>query len=630
MNKLILKELNIRINFAYILLFVLFWSYGYFNPLIKEKFGSQPIDYFLLVYFTVISFYFYYLGTKKKYLFLIEYKISYKEILLIIFISIFWIIVSFNKLTSSLVGDQFYYSSRSKSYEINAIFLFNKYLNIENLVFKDLIYFIDILILISCVFFIWILFKLQKIRFLVPFLVSFLIIIFRVFSHKIGNGSGHAPLQLLPIWLSSSLFNLSDFSFRFPQLVGLILCTLISIKFLIKFYGLFVSTFAGLALCSIPVLIHVASLNEASIWTTTIWVIVLFTMISNNNISFKGWITLSSLISIFVLIRITSFLIFPIFISFFLLRNLHKVKQNLILIWIVLSPFLICLPYLLYSFIVGTPASYVQGEADYIINDSFILSRISYAIFNGTIFTTILSSVNNIYIVLILGLFLKYPNERNYFLNRFLIIFLLLLSVLMFYSIRPVLWGTDRYKAEFIIPFLILGGFLFVIYIKNLKFSKLLVLFFSFSLLIYGIISFNKYPYNIKDFNENNKFSRISENIYDYRSGLFEAKKEGFANNTMYLGVTYGILPYILAGYSISEVLNSKNILKEHFNSNNWLHYDANRINNDLNIKLLLLSDIPDSEEIANTLLENGWKKWRKFDGKGKSKIIGLIRFNNN
>jgi hypothetical protein len=284
----------------------------------------------------------------------------------------------------------------------------------------------------------------------------------------------------------------------------------------------------------------------------------------------------------------------------------------------------------LYSFIAGTPASYVQGESNYIINDSFILSRISYAIFNGTIFTTILSSVNNIYIFLILGLFLKYPNERNYFLNRFLIIFLLLLSVFMFYSIRPVLWGTDRYKAEFFIPFLILGGFLIVIYIKNLKYSKLLVLFFSLSLLIYGIISFKKYPANIKDFNENNKFSRLSENIYDYRSGLFEAKKEGLANNTMYLGVTYGILPYILAGYSINEVLNSKNILKEHYNSNNWLHYDANRINKDLNIKLLLLADIPDSEEIANTLLENGWKKWRKFDGKGKSKIIGLIRFNNN
>ena len=128
MNKLFYKDLNIRINFANVLLFVLFWSYGYFAAVTKEPFDSKLIQIVFIFYLTACTFYFFYLGREKEVLFTFVYRIKSYDLLTIFFISIFWIVLSFHKLSSPIVEDQFYYSLKSKIQEVSSIIIVSKYL----------------------------------------------------------------------------------------------------------------------------------------------------------------------------------------------------------------------------------------------------------------------------------------------------------------------------------------------------------------------------------------------------------------------------------------------------------------------------------------------------------------------
>ena len=130
-----------------------------------------------------------------------------------------------------------------------------------------------------------------------------------------------------------------------------------------------------------------------------------------------------------------------------------------------------------------------------------------------------------------------------------MIILFLVIAIEMFFSISPSLWGVDRYQAEFLVPFLILGGYLIFSKIQEISKQKLLIPLLSSLMIFFGVVGFQGYPNNIPNITEEKIFERYTEKIYDYKSALIAAKEAGLEKNTLLVVTTFGMFPQILYGY---------------------------------------------------------------------------------
>ena len=562
------------------------------------------------------------MGYYKKEIFSFKININNKELLILGIIISYWIIVAFENLNQSIVADQLFYAISSKKHEIKII----KKIVDDEIVFKNAIQLLDIIIILMSILIIYFTKKIQ-INFIKICVVNcILLLILRYLTISNGGGlSPHPPFQLFPIWLSTSIFGLNDFSFRLGQFIGLIGCNFILYINYLKILGRFKSFIASIALSSIPLLIHVSTLVEPSIWTTILWTFILVQIPSITERKSNFWICMFSIISIFTLMRITSFLVYPIFLALFLRYNWLEAKKNIYIIALVASPFLVCLPFVLTSIIIGTPgSSYTEGSADFIENDYSVYSRIWYAIKNGIVIDVALSAISFEWFCLLPGILIKYKNEKYYLFNRFLIIMFMVLALLVFFSIDPNYWGVVRYKAEYLIPFIILGGYLIFLKINELERFNVLIPIISVVIIYIGLKGFNIYSYKINDEGNVSQFKREVERVYDYKTALIAAKEAGLAKNTLLIGMTYGILPQIISDYTVGEVKKASNDYKWLLTDSDWYTVNPDSINKKYDIKLVLLQD---SDEITKSkFIQLGWIKWAEFSNKYNNIIYGLIR----
>ena len=134
---------SININWATILAFVAFWSYGFFGALTGKNlsFGKNiVISFFLFVIFIL------FLWLEQKDNFKDHFIFKNKDIF--VFASFFLILVffSFGNLTASVVGDGFAHAQQSKLHSITLIYLLSETANFfDNFIFSNLIYAIDLL-----------------------------------------------------------------------------------------------------------------------------------------------------------------------------------------------------------------------------------------------------------------------------------------------------------------------------------------------------------------------------------------------------------------------------------------------------------------------------------------------------
>jgi len=631
-SKIINKKIVVSLNWPYIMVFVCLWSYGYQGAIGLE---SPLFQLGFSTYLIGITAYFLFLGSSKKELITSKFTFLIKDILVLGIMFAFWTTIAFDKFSQSIVSDQLYFGLEAKKHEFFAIQILNKFVNIENVVFKDAIYLLDILIIMSVAFFI---FLRRFIKFNFPsvsILICLVLLILRYVTISQGGGvNAHPPFQLFPIWLSTSIFGLSDLTLRFAQYIGLIGCSFMIYLTSIKRLGNINSFFVATALCAIPLLIHVATQVSASIWTSILWILLLIQIPSINERNSTYWFGLTSVISIFVLLRVTSFIAYPIILIYLMKYNWPIFLKDKKAFVHLTSPFLICLPLLAISIIIGTPGS-TGAVATFIDDDYLIFNHFAYVLSSGALMEIVLSTMNASWLLLLFGIFIKLKNEKNYLFHRLLIILFLILAIEMFFSITPVLWSADRYQAEWLVPFLILGGYLIFSKIQEISKQKILIPLLSSLMIFFGVVGFQGYQNNIPNITEEKNFKMLTEKVYDYKSALIAAKEAGLEKNTLLVGTTYGIFPQILYGYSIKEVEKSYELYKKH------LHFccstlpDPELINNDPEVKLVLISNaeflggIPDAgngDSLRSSLLLMGWLDWKQFSSSGNNVIFGIIR----
>jgi hypothetical protein len=196
----------------------------------------------------------------------------------------------------------------------------------------------------------------------------------------------------------------------------------------------------------------------------------------------------------------------------------------------------------------------------------------------------------------------------------------------MYFSIRPILWATDRYKAEYIIPFVILGSCLIYTKLTNYKKFKYLISIYALILLLIGSYGFLNYKNPNQLIIQTNRYPHPTEFFYDYKTALVEAKNEGFSSSVIISGNTSGIMPQIISGYTLNEVIKSRNLIKLPIQSiNDWTSVDPILVNNQSEIKLILITD-SDDKYLADKLRQLGWTNWKKFFIDDGRDVVGIVR----
>ena len=596
---------NIKVDVINLVIATIFWCYGFQAAIVNI---SLILNFCLLIY--LLFFTYTLLWIKKKYPILSNWIIQLKasDLFIFTFFIIAYYLILGEKLSFPLMDDELYYAFSSLSYQIAVILKLTKYTDlISEIHFYYLINLINIILVISF-YLLYLMVKYCYSNFSLITTAIFIFIItslFRLIVYNFGGGlSTHPPLQLFQLWLSSTVFGVSSFSFRFAQfLCGIVFIFYLYRKFNSSF-NIYISFIFSLFLTSIPLFMEVTTIVESSIVTTICISIILIEIIFSYEENIENWLLLSVLLSISILIRQTVVVLVPFYILLLLYRfkDTLKVKHYIF----VISVFSIPLPYVLKSIIEGTPATYIPYESELFIHSVSVTERILYAINNNIVINIILSNIEWYFLLLISGLFVPLKLGFTYWKRFFFVVLLFLSLIFTFYSIRPVLWSTDRYVAEYILPFVIVGGFSLFHLLFEIK-HQIMVCAFAIFLIINSAMVFHKYPDNLPDIYQNSILRKVTHNYVDYISALKQLSLLYSPDSIILVGVTYGILPQILAGYTVNDVVSSKVSSRLPVRNDDWRTVDPIKVNNFNHIKCVIITDAPNKKLLVTQFVDLGW-----------------------
>lgn len=611
---------HIKINWAAMLVFAAFWSYGYYGALTSNKIG--------FAWNAIISSVLY--GIFLSYMFLWRKYAEYEDAIsltkhdIFAFFSYLAILLalSFGSLRNPLQGDQIFHAQYSQLQSMHTIFSLSRFIDIfDNYVFAHLLYVLNLTALILAAI---LCYAFRKRSFKARVIVlSAAFIFFRAVIWKFGGyPSGHPPLRFFPLWLSSSILSVNDTSFRLPQFLGLICLMTISRRLAGKKMGAIASWLFGLAIGTIPVLWHIGTLAVESIWTSIIYIILLLSIAVCEDFENFKWVRWTSLVSIFALLRQSAFVglipIFALFVFHSLGRRRFDIKNGIFMV----MPIFVMAPLLVKSIIFGMPSSYIPGEADLIPKDASSLEILSIAITSGIAAKSILNSLTFAWLIFLPFAFI--PLQRGFKNLSKPAANLLFFSgaFAIFYLVAASEWGTSKYQAEYAVPFATAGLFYFMVKLKEVRnaFFKVMIIAGLVPLIFFNVFLFeNMYTMN--------NSGVIFETPYSYNEALKAVKKEGLAGHSIIVGSTYGVFTEILNGFTVSEVMQSRDIFKKVTKSAGLV--DFGLLNDDPKIRIVLISDVSNSRraDLTSYLKTRNWKEWINFkNSKSGAVIYGLIK----
>ena len=621
-------------NWASLLAFVTFWCYGYYGAVAHR--GMAIAGFFLTVFLLAIYLLFLFLGQYRKEDFK-DCVVLRKSDLGVIAIFVAVVLpFSIRDLSHSLVGDQLAHAQSSQVHFISLIqATAGRVESIRNLTFGNLLWALEFVALTAGILLLRYMrgksFPVRAVTYSLAFL-SLRLVIFLAS----GGGSPHPQFRLFPLWLTAALLSPCDWGFRIAQflpLIGLMWATQRMTAAVLPFR---ISCLLGLVVGTIPVLWHVGTLVEASIWTAVVWTALLLSIAGHDPANPFPHIRWISCVCIATLMRQTAFLaLIPLFVMLGE-EMIRKRSVDIGRMLLCIAPLLAMAPFLMRSLLLGTPATQSTGEM------SHALGNVLYALRSGIALNSILNSVLMPWAILLPVSFLAISVRKPLYGAACLAWFLA--AFVVFYSIRFTLWGIGRYQAEYVVPFSVVGLFLAVTAVHHLDRRRKYVVVLLMSLLAFNVVSYIRIPRknlpadSLRDhffrvIKERGNYSILSELPYPYRRALRAAKEEGFARAVYVAGITYGAFGEILNGYTVNEVIAAKDIFlkmeaMKMIRGNPGGKPPAEEdISSDPNIRLVLVSDCEAAEPFVERLSGHGWKRWREFrDDQYGATIRGFLR----
>lgn len=493
------------------------------------------------------------------------------------------ILIVNTKLFYPLSFDQFYYAQQSLLHSIFVIDAVTSLVDIQNLSllsYKGVVQIFSLCMLGG-------LFTVARYSIKAPFLITLIFIATRTITLVLGGiQNTHPPLQLLPLLTSSAILGVHEFSFRITQVIPLALIFWIATRLLSNNSGLrgFLSS---LSLCTFPLLLHSGTLVESSIYTAMSVIVVLTVLYYKDRFTPHELLFLTFLVGMAPLIRIPAFLGIIVLYGFYVLydRNFLATfaKQHLFisLTWI---------PYVVYSVLRGTPAT----NEDPLLTPSLSLIQRLDVVSNGL--------PEWYFFLLLVPLMLAYKHTKG---TTLLWSAYFLAGCLIFTGIRESLLYIDRYKVEYILPFVLFGSIMGISHVLESNRKVVLISFTGLVLLltVLNITQFWRYTTNVDQRLTINALGTSSPSIltevnYPYKDQL---QSVGNRENLLVAGVTYGVLPQILSGWSIAEVLSTKTTYKEAEREINWAQFDLNRMTEKTRVDRVLTTNLM-SNQLRNDL----------------------------
>ena len=607
------KVFELEFNWGRVLSFVFFWSYGFMGWFTKSLGIMNWVDSFILMTIMLII---YNSSIKYKKEFGDTLTIYVKDVLIFLFFFFFIVVIGYSQFFKFLQGDQFAHSFISIGHSIKILgFLFkesSKYASLEAKFILNLINYG----LLSILLVILIIERKLKNHAMRLIFVGIVFISFRLVIQLLGgNGDVHPPFRTFPLWISSIFFGIDSFAFRLPQTIVLVLLMVFIYKYSSLFVTKYTATLISLIVGSIPLLMASSILVEFSIWSS---IIISYVLVNSFLLFFKpnwtiNWVRLFAIICIGILMRQPLVAILP---GFAILMYLKWKDWDKYIFNVILICTLIFLPYLAGVFFGHHPALNSDRTS--------LIDNIAYSLSSGTPWISI--GNNLMYWVFIIPFcFFKVWRKREYLV---LLIVYMLFLYLIFYSIRPILWGVGRYQIELTLPFVILGIFT-LMYITRFQKASLILVFFLL-LNIYTYKNFRSWnsSYDVLKYNFYTLIKKPNGHLIESELNfpvdwVLSKLKNRYVNNSYYYhyGVTYGVMPEILCGFNLGQVLTQSMV----FNKFSGIKEDSivTAFCLDTNLTTLVFSDMEDIG-IINQLLTKGWtiEDSHKSSNSGTVKVL--------
>jgi hypothetical protein len=625
-SNLIEKKITISFNWITVIFHLFFISYGIYSA---RTFGEStwlgamlstlPFSIFLVA----IIVFFGILASKKRE----EFKdsIAIRNLDWVLFSIVFLILLFFTKyyISYSLFSDELFYSFEAHKYAFSLTINKIVYPWVSDFSIALVMQGFSLIFLICILSLILILERFNWVKKIV--ICSILLISFRVIISKLGGAtSPHPPLNLLPILISGSFFGLSDFSLKLSSFIPYVIYVVVLQRMISRKFDEIISLLMALAIGTIPLTLLLSTVVEQSLYSSMCFSIILVDLITSDK---PKYIRLISIASIATLFRQPSFFVIIPIIFIYFWQERFNIKSFLLLknIFILLSPTLIFLPFLLLSLIYGTPSTHALNN-----NELLLKVLIPYqALVDGRVWISILNSVSIWWISFIPLAFL--PIYWAWIRLNFSFLILFFILIFIFYSINQHLWGEAKYQAEYAVPFAVAGFIFFCIKFFKIIKSKII---FSTLLIILILLNYNELTGFHKDnkpvdqsidtINEDKKhyksgFKMMVTFPYSYADAYNVIKVAGLASNSYSLGVTYGVLPEILNGYTVKEVVNASQLLRHQLGlmverGIPWTSASVELIESDPRIKVVLIACVfPGKFDMVEEFKRNGWLTLGEF-----------------
>lgn len=621
------KAIKINFNWAKLLYFLTFFTYGFYGVI--SKFNNEHYTFT-----TILLLILFYNFSIKTNFFNDQFEIKILDLFIFVFFFIFLITVNLKYINLSLFGDELAHTLRASRTSIYGLITIIEVFNIEifdEIKFKTLVHLINFLLLIFLIILIFLIKNFNNIYTLI--LLIGLTIIFRIFLQDFGM---HPPLDHIFSFIFFSIFGISDLTANLSYLFGYCIFQVYLFNQINNHLNdIKLSVLVVISIFTIPLLLSMSTWTESAIWSATFFIIILLETFSNGKINY---LRLIAIISIATLFRVSIFITLLPVVIFYISQNFNKniintyfLKKNIF----IFSPILLFIPFLFNSIFFGTPS--FTGVNNEITQNSHLVQKLSLAIESNIIWITISNSIS--YLWVIFFIFLFFPIQKKKFTNLIIIIYLIF-SLIVYYSIDQGLWGLAKYASEYALPLFIVGYINFIYFFKNRKVNKNFISTFVILIIFFNLFNFFTYiPKNKKQDliidNYRNEIKKYDSQLklFNYKLvfNLQEAfeyiKKKNLSGNLYLIGTTYGFLPEIINNYTVKEILQTKKIIEQQRNIKVKSYDIVKKIASNKEIKHLLIADITNLEKKLINLKKNGWKIEKKFINSFFGSTLYLLTF---
>ena len=625
-NIINIKPIEFKINLPLVLFYLNYLIYGFYGSntggdLINQLFVTLIIIIFHLFLGHISSL-------KHSFLFI---KVSFKLKEVLIFLGILFFISFFSNdyLLNSLEGDEFSFLQSSIIHSIEASYIITeKYSFFSDIPFKYIVHTLSAFFLLSNIVLILFTSRLSPLKRTICIL--FFLILFRSVILFIGGGnnSPHPQLNLLLSFLMFSTFGASSFFLKlgYQLIFGIYLFFLfrkIQIR-LNTIFGILIVLFVG----SIPVLSRLSTTLTPSLFTFIVfsYLLVYFSLQKE-----KNYYLIFFIIAVGTMLRIPSLIIIVPTIILYFKDNYSSFKfdNNL---FIMLSPFLITIPFLSRTVIKGSPAT------NYSSSSFSLVENIIYAFESNGIYISALNSIEIWSLALFPFAFIF--SIKN--IHRVANFIFFVVCIIVYYSIKTDLWGLAKYQVEFILPFTIIG-LIYICIRFNFKLAKPLTYISLISLVILNIIAGLRYPTNNKNYEQylnldnknirkiNKESAGVIRHVYTIDPAYEYVKNKSLGRALLSLNNDYGIMPEIINGFNSNEIAEIK---KNSVSYDLFLQKNSkkdsikviNFLNQYPNIEVLILSNWNNEKsDTFEELINNDWSIAKEFQNLRHNSITYVL-----